>query len=491
MDYVGVLGDPRPSYEQLAALVVALGGQIERLESEMAERTARFEAEIAELKRRLGQNPRNSSRPPSSEGLDKPAPKSLRRKSGRKPGGQDGHPGSTLSQVEDVPEEWVVRHEPPACGGCGAGLGGAPEVGVTRRQVFDLPPMELEVTEHRLITRRCGCGASTCATAPEGVSAPVQYGPRVHAIVLYLYVGQFLSKKRAAEALSELFGAPMSDATVTSMTKRAATGLEPFLAGLVFWIAQSPVAGFDETGLRVAGKLHWVHCARTDKYTLITCHAKRGTDAMKAAGVLPDFKTVAVHDAWAPYDTYTDAEHQLCCAHAQRELQGVADNAPAGTPWCWADQVADALVAIQRLVTAAVDSGAVADNMPLIDPDALATQVRLYRDAAKIGLAETSARSTKLMQKQNALARRLLKREDDYLRFTTDIRIPPDNNGSERDIRMIKLRQKVSGCLRTLTGAEQFCAIRSYLSTAAKHGHQFLEVLVMLAEGRPWIPATT
>jgi transposase len=207
------------------------------------------------------------------------------------------------------------RHEPGPCTGCGASLAGAPEVGMERRQVFDLPPMTVQVTEHQLIARRCTCGTTTCGTAPEGVGAPVQYGPRVTAIVLYLYVGQFLSKKRTAQALAELFGTPVSDATVAAMTARAAAGLDGFLTEVADRIAAAEVAGFDETGLRVAGQLAWVHCARTGKYTLITCHPKRGRKGINDAGVLTRFRGVAVHDAWAPYDTYLDAAHQLCCAH--------------------------------------------------------------------------------------------------------------------------------------------------------------------------------
>jgi transposase len=442
-----------------------------------------LQAQIVELTARLGQNSQNSSRPPASDSpFVKPAPKSLRRKSGRKPGGQPGHPGSTLALVANPNER--LRHEPGPCSGCGAELAGAPEVGVERRQVFDLPPMTVRVTEHQLIARRCCCGATTCGAAPEGVTAPVQYGPRITAIILYLYVGQFLSKKRTAAALAELFGTPVSEGTVATMTKRAADGLDEFLGQLSDRLSEAEVAGFDETGLRVAGKLHWVHCARTDKYTLITCHPKRGRNGIDDAGVLGRFRGVAVHDAWAPYDTYLDVEHQLCCAHALRELAGVADNAPADTDWCWADQAADALVAMQHLVDEAIAVGAAA-----IDADALDKQVQLYRSATQIGITQTAARSGNVMRKHNALARRLRDRQDDYLRFTTNWRIPADNNGSERDIRMIKLRQKVSGCLRTLTGAKQFCAIRSYLSTAAKYGKHFLEVLVMLTEGRPWLPA--
>jgi transposase len=442
-----------------------------------------LQAEVADLKRQLGQNSRNSSKPPSSDSpFVKPAPKSLRGKSGKKPGGQLGHPGSTLALVDDPNER--LRHEPGPCTGCGADLADAPEVGVERRQVFDLPPMTVRVTEHQLIARRCGCGTTTCGTAPEGVTAPVQYGPRITAIILYLYVGQFLSKQRTARALAELFGTPVGEGTVSAMTRRATDGLDDFLNQVAQRIAEAEVAGFDETGLRVAGALHWVHCARTGKYTLITCHPQRGRQGIDDAGVLGRFRGVAVHDAWAPYDSYLDAEHQLCCAHALRELQGVADTT-ADAQWCWATQVADALVAMQKLAAAAI--AAAADT---IDPDALDQQVQLYRSAAQIGLTSTVARSNPVMRKHNALARRLLDRQDDYLRFTHNWRIPPDNNGSERDIRMIKLRQKISGCLRTLTGAKQFCAIRSYLSTAAKHGKHFFEALVMLAEGRPWLPVT-
>ncbi len=447
------------------------------------EEPGRARERIAELEAQLKANSRNSGKPPSSDGLGKPPPKprSLRKKTGRKPGGQDGHEGKTLAQVAKPDHE--VAHEPGRCGGCDADLAGAPVTGVERRQCFDLPPAAVEVTEHQLIERLCACGHRTKAAAPAGAGAPVQYGPRIAAIIVYLYAGQFLSKKRTAQALAELFGIPLSSGTVGALTARAAAGLGGFLEDIRARIAGAEVAGFDETGLRAEGKLHWVHCARSGKYTLVFCHPGRGTEAMKAMGVLPSFGGVAVHDAWAPYDTYAAPGHQLCCAHAARELQAVADCAPAGQ-WCWATQAAGALAAMQRLVAEAIRQGREA-----ADPAELAAQIRLYRSAALIGKSQTAARSGKLMKKHNALARRLLDRQDDYLLFTRDFRVPAGNNGSERDIRMVKLRQKVSGCLRTLTGARQFCAIRSYLSTAAKHGMSFFAALVMLTEGRPWMPA--
>lgn len=462
----------------LLARQVVLAQEQSELVREQAATIVRLEADVRELKRQLKLNSRNSSRPPSTDSpFTKPAPKSLRGKSGRKPGGQPGHSGSTLEMVTN-PDK-IRRHEPKRCRGCGSGLRDAPEAGVERRQVFDVPPINIRVVEHQLVKRRCGCGTVTCGQAPAAVSAPTQYGSRFTAIVLYLFTGQFLSRARTAQAMGELFCTPISEGTVAAMTSRSAERLDPFLNLVADRIAAAPVAGFDETGFRVENKLRWVHCARTDKYTLITCHPKRGVEAMNAAGVLPRFTGVAVHDAWAPYDTYTAAAHQLCCAHAVRELVGVADLAPTGQ-WCWADQAREALVALQHCAGAASAA---------VDPDTVAEQTRLFRAAAQIGVTGTARRRTTLEKKHNALAHRLLDRQADYLRFLTDPRIPPDNNGSERDIRMIKLRQKVSGCMRTVTGAQQFCALRSYLATAAKQGISHLQALVKLTKGQPWLPA--
>jgi transposase len=476
-----------PSYAVLAALVASLRQELADALGALAETRAelgRARERIAELEARLKQNSRNSSQPPSSEGLTKPPrPRSLRKKTGRKPGGQDGHEGTTLAQVARPDRQ--VRHEPGCCSRCGAALAGLPVTGVERRQVFDLPPVKVMVTEHQLIERECACGRRTKAAPPEEAQAPACYGPRIAAVIIYLYIGQFLSKKRTAQALAELFGIPVSSGTVAAITARAASKLDGFLNWAREQIIGSAVAGFDETGFRVEGRLAWVHCARTGNYTLLMTHPRRGKAAMEAMGVLPSFTGIAVHDAWAPYDSYTGAGHQLCCAHALRELQAVTDLAPPGE-WCWATQAAEAITAMQKLV-----SDAIAQDRDAVDPDALATQRHRYRSAALIGISQTRDRPGALARKHHALARRLLNRQDDYLRFTKDFTVPPDNNGCERDIRMAKLRQKVSGCLRTLTGARQFCAIRSYLSTAAKHGLSFFDVLVMLTKGQPWQPAAT
>lgn len=467
----------RPSYDELASLVAQQAVQI-KLQAALI---VVLEARIVELERQLSANSRNSSRPPSTDSpFLTPAPKSLRKKSGLNPGGQPGHTGHTLTRV-DLPDE-VIRHEPASCGGCGSPLHDAADARVETRQVFDIPPVTVRVTEHRLVSKQCACGVVTAPAAPAGVTAPVQYGPRVQAVCVYLYSGQFLSQSRTAQALTELCGVPMSEGTVAAITARAGAGLAGFVDVVKQRIIHSPVAGFDETGLRVEGRLSWVHVARTNSFTLYTHHAKRGREGMDDAGVLPNFAGVMVRDAWAPYDRYS-LSSQLCSAHVLRELQAVTDTTPDGE-WCWAEQAATALVALQTARAAAIITGA--DSM---DEAERVRQIGYYRSAATLGMEATSQRRDTAEKKHHALARRLYLRESEYLRFVTDFRVPPDNNGSERDIRMVKLRQKISGTLRSTAGADAFLAIRSYLSTAQKHGKGVLDVLLDLTHGRPWIPA--
>ena len=459
-------------------------GRLAVLEAALAERDVRIEAleaENAELRRRLGQNPRNSNQPPSSEGLGKPAPKSLRRRSGRRPGGQPGHEGTTLRQVEKP--DVVVRHEPRACWSCGHGLAAAAEVSVTRRQVFEIPPVKTRVTEHRMVTRRCACGHETTAASPTNVDAAVQYGPRLTAIVVYLMVAQFGAQKRVAQAVADLFGVPISQGSVAAMTTRAAKRLEgDFLTQLRAHLAREKLVHFDETGFRVEGKLHWVHSASSAKYSLVYVHPKRGVKAMDAGGVLPGYTGVAVHDAWAPYDCYKDATHSLCCAHLVRELVAATElDADAAV---WAKQGIEALLALKDAADTALATGRKA-----INPKVLAKHEELFRQAALVGIKDHNGQTSKLGKKLHALARRMHDRRGDYLRFAHDPHTYPfDNNAAEREIRMVKLRQKVSGCMRTLAGAQQFCAIRSYLATAAKHTINLLDALTQLAAGRPWLP---
>jgi transposase len=473
-----------PSYEQLAALVAAQERTIAQLQARIVEQ----DAEIAELKRQLGASSRNSSKSPSSDGLDKPAPKSLRGRSERKPGGQPGREGRTLRQVER-PDE-VVVHEPGACTGCGGTLTGEDRpAGVLRRQVFDIPKSTVRVVEHRLLARRCVCGTVTQAPAPAGVSAPAQYGPHAAAIAVYLVLGQHLPVARTAALLAELFGTPMSVGTVAAWTSRAAAGLEPFTAAARRALGGAELVHLDETGLRVAGRLHWLHVASSARFTGLFCHRRRGKEAIDAAGVLPGFTGIAVHDAFTSYSRYPTATHALCNAHLLRELIAVVDHHDAHPPsgadtpagWCWAAQVIDALLALKAIT----GTGA------LPGPDVLATSRRLIVSAALIGASAQGGPPGAVGRRHRALARRIRRRLDEYLRFASDLRVPFDNNQAERDIRMVKIKQKVSGCLRTLAGAQDFAAMRSYLSTAAKHGRRPFDVLTELTSGNVWIPETT
>jgi len=291
---------PVPAEPSVGQLLVLLAER-DRLIVAQSQALSVLTAEVAELRSRVGRNPRNSSRPPSSEGYDKPAPRSQRRSSGRRPGKQDGDPGTTLRQRVDP--DTVIEHRPGECAGCGAGLAGAPVVSVERRQVFELPAVAMTVTEHRIEHRRCGCGTVTMAEVPPGVNAPVQYGPGVRAVALYLVGAQHLPLARAAATLADLLAAPVSVGTVAGMIVAAAAGLGEFTEAVRGQLAAAPVVHFDETGLRVEGRLAWVHSASTATLSLFTAHGRRGVEAMEDAGVLPEFTGVAVHDGWKPYRT--------------------------------------------------------------------------------------------------------------------------------------------------------------------------------------------
>ena len=460
------------------AQLLAQAAQVDELQALVAE----LQAQVADLAARVKQNSKNSSRPPSSDGLGKPAPKSLRKKTGRKPGRPKGQPGATM-ELTGHPDH-VIRHEPPACRTCGTGLAGARQTGAERRQVTEIPPVKAEVTEHQMIERECPCcGKRTRADAPDGVTAPVQYGPRASALGTYLWHGQFLSRDRACAALGEMFGCAPSPAALAAQARKIAGLISPAIAAITAALAGADVAHFDETGFRVAGKLAWVHSASAGKFVLVTVHPKRGKDGMDAAGVLPAFTGIACHDAWKPYDSYDSAAgHALCGAHLLRELIAVTETGTEDDV-IWAQQAIDALLELKEAADAARDAGRGA-----IDPEILDKQSRWFREAADAGIVLNAARRSKLQKKRNALAARMRDRADDYLRFARDLQVPFDNNRAEQDIRMSKLRIKVSGCMRSMTGAEVFCAIRSYVATAARHGIGALDALTRAAQGDPWIP---
>jgi transposase len=460
----------RPSYEELEARVAAQEAVIVELR-----------AMIAALEARLGANSRNSSRPPSSDGLSKPAvdPKkrSLRRSSGRRQGGQEGHEGARLEPVA-VPDE-RVEHPPERCDGCGGDLAGAERLeGGERRQVFDLPPgMLLRVVEHVAERRSCGCGHVNAGAFPAGVGAPTQYGPGIRALGVYLCVFQHLPYDRAAQALRDLAGAAVSTGTLSDWVAQAAAGLTDFDERLRELLTGAEVAHFDETGARIAGRLGWVHSASTDKLTRYTVHSRRGGEAIDAAGVLPGFAGIAVHDGWAPYRNYEGCDHGLCNIHHLRELQAAVE-ADHAWPLAMSCLLLDTKDLVERSRAAGRDR---------LDPEALVELADSYATIIQMGHDEHGAATGRKTKAHNLLLR-LERYEPDVLRFAHDCRVPFGNNQAEQDIRMVKLQQKISGCWRTSEGAERFLRLRSYISTARKHGHDTLEVLGQLAAGRPWLP---
>lgn len=466
-----------PELESLTRVVEELRSELAQARKEIA----RLRAENASLRARLEMNSSNSSRPPSSDGPGaEPRQRSLRRASGRRPGGQVGHTGTTLRQVSDPHE--VLVHAPSVCERCGAGLGADADAEVVVRQVFDIPTPSVRVTEYRLVTRTCACGHRTSPPTPPGVQAPVQYGPGIAAVGLYLHQGQYLSAARAAQALGELFDTPVSVATILGWTARAAGDLAGFTTAVAHALAGAPLLHVDETSIKGPGARTWIHSASNSRYTLLGADPSRGTRAMDAMGVLPAFTGTLVHDAYAPYDTYPQiTSHILCGAHLLRELQAVTDHHRAGSEagtWCWATQVTDAF---HRLLHVARDG-------PL-DANLLAAQTHQIRSAATIATSEPTPGP--LDNKHRALARRILQRLPDYLAFTRDPALPFTNNAAEREVRMVKVRAKISGILRTHTGARHFATIRSYLATTRKHAIPMLQALTALTSRNPWMPATT
>jgi transposase len=469
----------RPSYGDLEALVASQAALI-----------AELRVEVAELKARLAANSRNSSRPPSSDGLAKPpAPKSLRRSSGRKPGGQRGHKGRHLQRVER-PDE-IVRHVPARCEGCGGDLTDGEPVGEETRQVFDLPPVRLRVCEHRAQRRRCMCGHVTSAGFPAGVSAPTQYGPRMRALGIYLTAAQHLSYKRAAGLLSDWFGAPLSTGTLVAFVKDGATDLDAFLDRVHEQITCSPVVHFDETGVRAGGRGRWLHSSSTSTLTFYALHDRRGTEGIDHAGVLARFEGIAVHDGWPQYRAYTSATHALCNAHHLRELLAIIEGDPEGQSW--AAKIDLLLRALHVTVEDAKTNGEES-----LDPWTLAGYRAAYEQIIVVGHQQnppgtipTGKRGVIKQTPARNLLVRLDRDREQVLRFAHDFRVPFDNNLAERDLRMIKIQQKISGCWRTTHGADRFLALRAYISTTRKQGRDTIDALAQLAKHQPWLPATT
>lgn len=441
-----------------------------------------LKARVAELERRLGRNSGNSSMPPSTDIFTKPA-KPQAPKSSRKRGGQSGGPGGGLALVER-PDR--IEHEfPDACGGCGSPFGTRSEaqsVGFTRRQRTDIPPVSARVIETRFHTVACGCGARTGAPVPAGVSDTPSYGPNLAAFAVYLLVYQHVPVARAAQLIADLTGAAPSTGWIAAQLAKAADLVAPALKLIRALLILGHVLHADETTTRIGtDRRRYLHVACTPRLTLLAL-APRSRAGANSLGVLPHFRGTMVHDAYFQlYDGYPDARHQLCAAHVIRELTAQAEAHPCQG---WADQIRWALA---RLIEQAERARAAGLNH--VPPELAAVYLRVLRAGVAVGLSRHPRTCAHGAQSDATnLLERLREREHEYLRFLKDTTVEPTNNRAERDQRPVKTQVKISGCHQSETGAANWLAVRSYISSAVKHGVGAYEALRTAMTGEAWMP---
>jgi transposase len=435
------------------------------------------------LEGQLRKDSHNSSKPPSSDPLRRP-PKSLRKRSGKKPGGQLEHKGRTLSLV--ATPDHVIRLHPVTCVQCRASLASVPAQQYERRQVRDLPPVQMEVTEYQAAQVRCPqCHQMTKGRFPASVAARAQYGPQIQALAVYLLTYQLLPYARTVSLLQHVFGCALSPGTLETWEQRAATRLAPAEAEIRTALVAAPVMGNDETCMRVHGHYEWLHVARTDQLTQYARHRHRGKIAIDAIDILPRFRGISVHDGLNAYPQYDNCQHALCNAHLLRELTFVAEHEQQP----WADRLIAHLLDAQEHVRAARTAGAT--HLPAKQQEAL---IAGYHALVRQGLAAQPpppVAPTKGRVKQTPaknLLDRLQRRANDVLRFVSDFAVPFTNNGAERDLRMAKLQQKIAGCFRSTAGADAFLRIRGYLSTMAKQRVALFNVLQQVFSDHPLSP---
>jgi transposase len=455
--------------EAVVSLVEGLLSRIATLEATVEA----LEARLEKLENKQAKNSRNSSKPPSGDGFVKRT-KSQRQKSDLASGGQVGHEGET--QAWEATPDRVVLHDVSSCQGCGGVLSSESAEVWQARQVHELVPRLVEVIEHRALVRVCsGCGQENCGSFPETVRQRSQYGTGLKGLFVYLQDYQLIPSGRVQELLEDVFEVYPSEGTLYNSRESCAEKVQPALVEIKTALQKASVAHFDETGFRVCGKLQWLLVACTAQLTLYYVHAKRGVLAMEAMGVLPEFQGRGIHDHWKAYFTYREMAHGLCNAHHLRELEFIEERYQQD----WSKSMANLLVEGHRMVELAKEQGKEALSLSQIQGFE-----REYQSLIEQGLEENPTPLKQPNQRgrtKQSPAKNLLDRLQGYqsqvLAFIYDFRVPFDNNQAERDIRMMKLKQKISGGFRSSSGAEQFCDIRSYLSTCKKQGINLLDAL--------------
>lgn len=441
------------------------------------------EARLQALEDQLAKNSSNSGKPPSSDGLKK-KPRSLRAKGKRQSGGQKGHKGKTLEMVSEP--DHVVHHALSACPQCQTDVREVSVDRLEKRQVFDVPAVRIEVTEHQGEVKICPCCEHRIkADFPSGVDRAVQYGNRMRAQATYLTMYQLLPLKRTCELFGDFYGHMPSEAVILGAIEQTHEQIQPTLNAIYAQLVEADVLHNDETGMRVEGKLQWLHVSATEQLTYYAVHRKRGHNAMRAIGILPQFKGVSLHDGWASYFQFEDCSHALCNAHHLRDLRFIEEQYHQ----TWASEMAQLLRDAKHEVT-----------------DCRTDQLRLeriqdyhqrYEHILQQGFKANppldppspKKRGRKKQTPPKNLLDRLQKYQQATLAFMSDFRIPFDNNLAERDVRMMKVKQKISGTFRTQRGAERFCDIRSYISTVRKQGQPVILALYQALVGQPFIPA--
>lgn len=449
---------------------------------ELDARVRELEARVRELEAQIAKNSSNSGKPPSSDGLKKPLKtKSQRGKSGWKPGGQNGHQGRTLKQV-DTPDH-IVTHAPPTCEGCGHSLANVEGTSVERRQVFDLPEPKVEITEHRIEAKICPCcGGCAKGAFPDNVAAPVQYGERVQALAAYFSHQHFLPFDRLSQMFEDIFGIGISPATCVNVDHKLFAQLESFEINLKAHLLASNVLHFDETGMRCKKKLHWIHVASSEAATFYGIHAKRGKEAIDEFGILPEFQGTAIHDHWFPYFAYAQVKHGLCNAHHLRELTFVYEHEKEE----WAKEMMEFLHNAKKQVELNSEQECLSqEQIKTLEKEYATIVMRGMEYHFRLAPLESKKKGKRKQRIGKNLLDRLADNCDSVLGFLHDFSIPFTNNQGEQDIRMVKLKQKISGCFRTLEGGQIFCRIRGYISTARKQGWDIWDALADALKGKP------